>query len=460
MRIDQFISGGAVDLLGDALFLTSLDGSIVDANSTAMENYGYSRDEICALHVSDLRVPQDPAAAVCEIREAASSKACFETDHRRSDGTPFPVEARAAEVSLGDEGALLVWARDITARKGAEAALAESEGRFRAVFESTSEGIFLLSFDGSIVWLNESMARMHGYTVDEMLAMALGELDAPEQASKAPERLQRVFNGETLSFVTEHFCKDGEIVPLEVTANLVAFGGENYVLAFHRDITHRMRVENDMRALNEDLEQRAEERTVLLNRLSDMVTSVIDVVDNVSEMRDPYTAGHQRRVAELAAAIAREMGMPDADIDDIRFAGMMHDIGKMAIPAEILSKPTELSPTELSLIQGHAEAGYSIIRSAQMHGPIADFIHEHHERCDGSGYPRGLRADELLVGSKVLMVADVVESMMSHRPYRAALGADAALEEVERGAGVLYDSHVASACIRLFRERGFSLLEL
>jgi len=138
----------------------------------------------------------------------------------------------------------------------------------------------------------------------------------------------------------------------------------------------------------------------------------------------------------------------------------MHDVGKISVPAEILSRPRALTPVEFSLVAGHAEAGYRIINSAHVHTPIAELVYQHHERCDGSGYPRGLTADDLLDGSKVLMVADVVEAMSSHRPYRAALGEDAALAEIESGAGSRYDSGVCESCIRLFRERGFAFAEV
>jgi putative nucleotidyltransferase with HDIG domain len=242
---------------------------------------------------------------------------------------------------------------------------------------------------------------------------------------------------------------------------LFSFANELSVVAYQnvqqaRFIAEQQRGESEVRALNKDLERSAEERRVLAEKLATTVTAVIDVVGEVSEMRDPYTAGHQRRVAQIASAIAAELDMPEAEISDIRIAGLMHDVGKMSIPAEILSKPTALSAMEFELIKGHAEAGYNIIASAHMQGPIAEFVYQHHERCDGSGYPRGLTGDQLLDGSKVLMVADVAEAMMSHRPYRAALGQEAALAEIEQGAGRLYDLEVAEACLRIFREKGFA----
>lgn len=193
--------------------------------------------------------------------------------------------------------------------------------------------------------------------------------------------------------------------------------------------------------------------------VQEMLTSVVDVVGHLSETRDPYTAGHQRRVAQLAVAIAQELGLPETEVADIRMAALMHDVGKISVPAEILSKPSKLSNIEFDLIKRHAESGYQIISSARMPATIAEYVHQHHERCDGSGYPRGLQGDDLLLGSRIIMVADVVEAMVSHRPYRAGLGAEAALTEVESGSGSLYDPEVAHACLTLFQERGFEFSE-
>jgi PAS domain S-box-containing protein/putative nucleotidyltransferase with HDIG domain len=198
-----------------------------------------------------------------------------------------------------------------------------------------------------------------------------------------------------------------------------------------------------------------EARTHDLERLTRALWSTVEIVGQVVETRDPYTAGHQRRVSELSVRIAEQMGMAGSEVGDIRTAALLHDVGKMAIPAEILSKPGDLSPVEFELIKSHSETGRQIIASADMEGPTAEIIHQHHERCDGSGYPRGLRADQLLPAAKVIMVADVVEAMMSHRPYRPALGQDLALAEIEAGAGTLYDPGVYRACAAVFLEHGF-----
>jgi putative nucleotidyltransferase with HDIG domain len=175
------------------------------------------------------------------------------------------------------------------------------------------------------------------------------------------------------------------------------------------------------------------------------------------ERRDPYTAGHQIRSATLARTIATEMGLSQEKIDGIRVAGSIHDIGKLSIPAEILSKPTKLSEVEFSLIKEHSRSGYEILKDVESPWPLAEIVYQHHERMDGSGYPRNLKGEEILIEARILAVADVVEAMASHRPYRPGLGIDAALNEIEKNRGIFYDNTVADACLRLFREKGFKL---
>jgi putative nucleotidyltransferase with HDIG domain len=175
-------------------------------------------------------------------------------------------------------------------------------------------------------------------------------------------------------------------------------------------------------------------------------------------MRDPYTAGHQIRTADLASAIATEMGLPQDKIDGLRMASSIHDIGKLSIPAEILSKPTKLTDIEFSLIKEHSQSGYEMLKNVESPWPLAQIVYQHHERMNGSGYPRNLKGDEILIEARIMAVADVVEAMASHRPYRSALGIEAALEEIEKNKGILYDNDVAVACLRLFREKGYELI--
>lgn len=187
------------------------------------------------------------------------------------------------------------------------------------------------------------------------------------------------------------------------------------------------------------------------------MTQTIAAMSRVIEMRDPYTAGHQRRAADLVRAIAEEMGLSGEGVRWLHRAGLIYEVGKIQIPAEILSKPGRLNEVEYALIKMHAEAGFGILREIDFPAPLAQIVHQHHERMDGSGYPQGLKGDSILPEARILAVADVVEAMCSHRPYRPAMGVEAALHEISSKRGVLYDAEVVDACLRLFRERGYRL---
>jgi PAS domain S-box-containing protein len=194
-----------------------------------------------------------------------------------------------------------------------------------------------------------------------------------------------------------------------------------------------------------------------LESLRNAFGTTIQVMVSAVESRDPYTAGHQLRVADLARAIATEMGLAQKRIEGIQMAGSIHDLGKLSVPAEILSKPTRLTNNEFSLIKEHSQKGYEILKDVESPWPLAQIVYQHHERMDGSGYPRNLKGDEILMEARIMAVADVVEAMASHRPYRPALGIEVALEEIEKNKGTFYDSVVADACLRLFREKGYQL---
>ena len=183
----------------------------------------------------------------------------------------------------------------------------------------------------------------------------------------------------------------------------------------------------------------------------------VDALASTLEMRDPYTAGHQQRVAALACAIAEEMGLPDSVIDAIAMAARVHDIGKMAVPSEILSKPSRLKENEMSLIKDHSTTSFNILSKVRFQSPIAEIVQQHHERMNCTGYPKGLGGQDILLEARIIAVADVVEAISSHRPYRPALGIDTALEEISKNRGVLYDSEVVDSCLRLLNEKGYKL---
>jgi putative nucleotidyltransferase with HDIG domain len=194
-----------------------------------------------------------------------------------------------------------------------------------------------------------------------------------------------------------------------------------------------------------------------LDSLRRAFNTTIQVMVSAVEMRDPYTAGHQKKAADVARAIATEMGLTGEKMDGIRMAGIIHDIGKLSIPAEILTKPTKLTNLEFSLIKEHSRIGYDMLKDVESPWPLAEIVYQHHERMNGTGYPRKLKGDEILLEARILAVADVVEAMGSHRPYRESLGLEAALEEIKNNKGIIYDGAVVDACLRLFREKGYQL---
>ena len=204
--------------------------------------------------------------------------------------------------------------------------------------------------------------------------------------------------------------------------------------------------------------KRAEEQVRdYVARLEHSVLGTVDAVSQMMDVRDPYTSGHMRRVGEVAAAIAAEMGLHEHVQRGLRVAGAVHDVGKIAVPAEILGKPGRISDIELEMVRTHAQEGYEVLKGIDFPWPVAEVARQHHERIDGSGYPRALKGDQILLEARVLAVADVIEAMASHRPYRAGIGLEKALAEVERGRGTIYDASAADACLRLFRDKGYAL---
>ena len=193
-------------------------------------------------------------------------------------------------------------------------------------------------------------------------------------------------------------------------------------------------------------------------KLEQTLIGIIDLVSRTVEARDQYTAGHEHMVAILAGAIAKEMGLSENTIRGLVLAANVHDLGKIAVPAEILSKPAKLTDLEFELVKMHCQTGYDILKHIEFPWPIAEMVYQHHERMDGSGYPRRLKGDEILIEARIISVADVVEAMMAHRPYRPGLGIDRALAEIESNRGSLYDPSVVDACLRLIREKGFQVV--
>jgi PAS domain S-box-containing protein/putative nucleotidyltransferase with HDIG domain len=338
----------------------------------------------------------------------------------------------------GDMALLKVFAElvgNALERKRREDFLRESEEKYRSVVEKASDGIAVLQ-DAKIKFINPRLAKIWGGNVDELLERPITDFIHPDEISKVVGRYKKRLAGEKVPSIYETIMlrKDGSNVNVELNANLSQYQGQKAAQVFVRDITERKQAQTWRKVLE----------------------ASIEAIAMTLEMRDPYTAGHQQRVARLACAIAEEMGLPQSQIDGLRIAGLIHDLGKVTIPAEILSKPSKLTETEFSIIKNHPQVAYVIIKKIDFPWPVSDIILQHHEYLNGTGYPRGLKESDILIEARILTVADIVEAMASHRPYRPALGIDKALAEIKFGKGTRFDAAVVDACLAIFG-KGFTL---
>jgi PAS domain S-box-containing protein/putative nucleotidyltransferase with HDIG domain len=357
---------------------------------------------------------------------------------QRKDGTTFPVQIETFMIGLIDGSASVAFISDISERKQAEEELA-----LRAqLLDGANDSIVLHDFEGRFHYANDVACRFYGYTREELMQKKVFDLAVGESTEENQFRLNELKTKGRVVFDAV-FGKDGALTPVEINANVLEVGGRQLVLSVARDITERKRAE----------ERQKESHAKLAKTFEQTVESLA----SIAEMRDPYTAGHQVRVARLACEIASESGMSTEQISAIRTAATLHDIGKMIVPHEILNKPGKLNALERSFVEAHAQASYEILKKIEFALPVAEIILQHHERLNGSGYPRGLSGDSILKEARVLAVADVVEAMASYRPYRPALPLEKALEEISCHRGTLYDADVVDACLRLFSEKDFSL---
>jgi len=360
------------------------------------------------------------------------------------DGTTIWTESKFSLIrdENGRAVSILAEARDISERKLAEKKLQESEKKHRAVVEMASDVIVIIQ-DSMIRFANPRVTTMLGYETGEIEGMDFVSFIPPANLGLALERYQKRMSGEKLPeiYETELLHKSGRKIPVETSGSVIEYAGKPADLAIIRDITERKQSEEKLLKSYESLKK----------TLNDAINTMVKIM----ETRDPYTAGHQQKVADLATAIAGEMKLEDTRVDQIRMAAVIHDIGKMYVSSDILSRPGKLSDMELDLIKTHAQSGYDIVKGMDFPGVVAQTILEHHERLDGSGYPNQLQGEDTLLEAKILAVADVVEAMASHRPYRAALGIHKALEEISNERGKLYDPAVVEACLTLFKSGRF-----
>lgn len=328
-------------------------------------------------------------------------------------------------------------------RRQAQAELHESEQRYRSLVEQSIAGVYVIQVN-KLIYVNPYIADMLGYAdAGELIGRDPLCIVAEKSRGTVAENIRLRLEGKVdrIHYNFTALCKDGRTLEVSANGARALYRGRPAIVGMMQDITEEVRIE----ALREQH----------LVQLESAFMGTVQVATQLFELRDHYTHGHASRVGMIAAAIGAELGLDEKRQQGLRVAGNLHDIGKISISLEILTKPEPLTAAEWRLIHMHPQVGYDLLKGIDLPWPVAEVAWQHHERMDGSGYPRGLRGDEIILEARIVMVADVVESMASRRPYRHGLGIDRALEEIERGSGRLYDPVAVDACLRLFREHAY-----
>ena len=408
---------------------TFADGEMLEVNQGFESVFGYTAEEAIGKtsYELDIWADYDRRGQMIRTLESRGVVHNFDMMGRRKDGSVFPAVISAATVGMGREALIVAILKDFTEVRRAEGLLRLTQFSV----DNAADSVFWVDRAGGLVYVSEATCRSMGYLRDELLEMTVFQLDPLLTAERWTEDWETMQAEGTHTVESVHRRKNGTLIPVEVKASYVVFEGEAYGCMFARDISSRKEAEKQI----------AES----LVRALASEAATIRVLSAVTEIRDPYTAGHQRRVAEICVAIADVLGMPPEQKRVLEIAALLHDVGKVSVPIEILACPGHLSAVQTRLVEGHVLAGYEIL--SDMVGPslVAQIVRQHHERLDGSGYPAGLKGNDILLEARILAVADTAEAMGSDRPYRASQGRDAARRELEANRGILYDSDVVDA---------------
>jgi PAS domain S-box-containing protein/putative nucleotidyltransferase with HDIG domain len=344
---------------------------------------------------------------------------------------------------IPDTSQSVVSLLNISNLKKAKMLVQKTQDNYRMLVENINDIIYSLDRQGYITYISPVVQQLFSYKLDEMIGAHFTSFIHPGDLDVVIASFENTMAGKADTIEFRIFDKDGTTRYLRASNRPKTNDNAPGLTGILMDITERKQVEEKLKHS--------------LDKLESVVKQSIQAMAKMTETRDPYTAEHQRRVSKLAYAIATEMSLPEEDLEVIRLSGIIHDIGKIYVPAEILTKPGRISKSEFDLIKSHPLVGYETLKTIEFPWPIAQIVYQHHERMDGSGYPLALSGKDILLEARILAVADVVEAIASHRPYRPSLGIDKALEEIAQNRGTIYDSNVVDACIRLFTNKGLTL---
>ncbi|HAR49030.1 MAG TPA: hypothetical protein DCR81_02780 [Smithella sp.] len=435
----------------DIIVITDKNGDIKYCSRSIERFSGYKPEELIGKSVFIFIHPDEVERAAHDFGEAIAIKDspippnAFRVVHKDASERYFEGMGKNLLDNPSVAG-IVMNIHDVTERRLAEEALRKNEAKYRQLAEDAHEGIFQSTAEGRYITVNQAFANILGYESPEEVVKNITDIAHqvyvhPEDRANIVQIIEK--EGSVKGYEAQFYRKDGSKTWVSINMHAIRDDQGNllYYQGIDQDITDRKKMEK--------------ERQENIERLRRSLGATINAMAVTVETRDPYTAGHQRRVADLARTIASEMRLTNEQIDGIRMASMIHDIGKISIPSEILAKPTKLTELEFSLIKTHSQSGYNILKDIDFLWPVAQIILQHHERINGSGYPNGLTGEQILLESQILAVADVVEAISSHRPYRPAFGINIALNEITKNRGILYNPDIVDACLRLFGEKNY-----
>ena len=438
---DLLFSKNVFDNTKDAVFCIKSTGSIFYVNPAASTLLGYTQKELLSMNISNIDVNFPKRVWHSRWKEMQKKKtASLESRYRTKEGEIFPVEISANYTESMGQTFTIAIVRDITERERIEDVLRRSEQEKAVILSSVSELVAYHDKKMRLVWVNKAAEKNIGLPLDKIIGRYCHEMWHKCKVSCKTCPVKKAFIS-GMSEAKEISSSDGKVWSVRGYPVKNKKGKVVGMVEVSSDITAKRTME--------------QERQRGIDRLRRVLEETVVALAATAERRDPYTAGHQRRVAQLATAIAAELHLSEEKIEGIRMASIIHDVGKVYVPSEILSKPSRLTELEFNIIKTHPQIGYEILKPVEFPWPVAEIVLQHHEKINGSGYPGGLSDKDILIEAKVLTVADVVEAMASHRPYRAALGIGRALKEITQNKGILYDAKVVDACLRVFKRRKF-----
>jgi len=418
------------------------DLKILWANRAAAKSVGATPSQIIGRYCYDIWQNRDQPCESCPVLTTIEKNEPQEGEVITPDGRAWFIKSypvrRVEDATVG----VVQIALDTTVLKKAEEALQKSEMKYKTLTDNINVGIYrnTVGPKGKFIEVNPAIVKMFGYeSKEEFMSINVADLyQNPEDRKKFNEKM--LTYGYVRNEELQLKRRDDSLFAGSVSAVAVkdANGVVHYYDGIVEDVTERKKAEEELKESYETLRR--------------ILDGTVNALASTTEKRDPYTAGHQHRVTQLACAIAQKMNLSEEQMEAIRVAGIVHDIGKIYVAAEILSKPIRLRDIEMALVKAHCKAGYDILKTIEFPWPVADIVYQHHERLDGSGYPRGLKDEDIFLEAKIIAVADVVEAMSSHRPYRSALRIEEAMEEIIKNRGKLYDPNVVDICVQLFKE--------